>query len=66
MFVPVVDGDDMTEYDNDEYLNINNVKHDMEDNNTLDQLEWELASMAGRITGKYLGPDWDTKYEKGL
>jgi hypothetical protein len=22
--------------------------------------------MAGRITGKYLGPDWDTKYEKGL
>lgn len=45
--VSVVDGDDLTLYDNV------NVKEDQEDDdaNTLNELEYELASQDGRLTG---------------
>lgn len=45
--VSVVDGDDLSLYDNV------NVKEDQEDDdaNTLNELEYELASQDGRLTG---------------
>ena len=46
--VAVVDGDDMSKYD-DELLAI---QQDEDDDAALNQLEWELASQEGRFTGE--------------
>ena len=45
----VVDGDDLSRYDRSEAAE----DQGDEDNETLDQLEWELASQSGRITGEF-------------
>ena len=45
---PVVDGEDMSEYDNEE----EKCQQDSEDANTINQLEWELASRSGNLTGE--------------
>jgi hypothetical protein len=46
--ISVVDGEDMTVYDQEE----GDFDHqDVDDAEALDKLEWELASETGRITG---------------
>ena len=44
----VMDGDDLSRYDDVG----KKQRDDTDDNETLDQLEWELASQEGRITGR--------------
>ena len=46
-FLLVVDGDDLTSYDFEENVR----EQDAEDEKSWYQLEWELASHDGRITG---------------
>lgn len=48
-----MDGDDLSRYDN---VGVTE-QQDVEDKQALDQLEWELASDTGRLTGevKYFG-----------
>ena len=43
----VVDGEDMSKYDNVDCDDL----QEKDDNATLEQLEWELASQSGRVTG---------------
>ena len=50
----VVDGDDLTSYDFEEKL----VERDAEDEKSWSQLEWELASQDGRVTGRTSYVNW--------
>lgn len=47
-FLTVVDGEDLSSYDTVGDLETRN----MEDQESLSKLEWELASESGRVTGK--------------
>ena len=48
-FVVVVDGDDMSSFDSQ-----TEAIQNAEDEDSLDQLEWELASQTGQVTGTIL------------
>jgi len=49
----IVDGDDMTSYDDDNDENAENAKRrEDDDESALKQLEWELASETGRVTAE--------------
>ena len=48
--VTVMDGEDLSQYDG---LPAPRTQQEEEDSQTLDELEWELASQSGRITGKW-------------
>lgn len=43
-----MDGEDLSNYDDVD----KKLEEDADDNDALDQLEWEMASHDGRITGK--------------
>ena len=47
VYLSVVDGEDLTRFDDIGARETSN----MEDTETLDKLEWELASQSGRLTG---------------